>query len=131
MTPSTSPNVSDRTVCRVNRDSPSTHNFVANTVLASGSSEVNLNDGKNSIRQCALESEYDYETDSDLDEFEDFSSLAPAVPSTSGSCDKGRVKDDRPGARDDTKSATTKMDGDDSALIKHHRILLPTTAFKT
>ncbi|KAI0806908.1 hypothetical protein C8Q74DRAFT_1188125 [Fomes fomentarius] len=97
-------------------------------LLTSGFSEANTESRANPIRQCALESEYDYETDSDLDEFEEVYSPV-AVASTSSSATftaKGKSKDEGPGAGEPPNGTS----GVESS-VKQRQILLPSIAHRT
>lgn len=101
------------------------------TVLTSGFSEANTESGANPIRQCALESEYDYETDSDLDEFEEvYSPRAVASSSSSAtSATKGKSKDEGPGADEPPKISPGSSELESS--VKQRQILLPSIAHRT
>ncbi|KAH9915800.1 uncharacterized protein BXZ73DRAFT_17941, partial [Epithele typhae] len=71
------------------------------------------------VRQYAYESEYDYETDSDLDEFEGFD---PPPEPLSGPSIKGKEKSNAEGSE--------VVHGEPSVELEH-RILLPNMAYRT
>ncbi|KAI0747614.1 hypothetical protein C8Q80DRAFT_686169 [Daedaleopsis nitida] len=75
------------------------------------------------IRQCALESDYDYEMDSDLDEFEETDGSAQDTRVASPSSSKGKGRDD---SKDNVNAPNpTHQDS------KRRRILLPSIAHRT
>lgn len=97
-------------------------------VLTSGFSEANTDATLTPIRQCALESEYDYEMDSDLEEFEEKAVppniVGPSIPATSKG--KGRFEEvhtDEPAAEKAADSQGPKAN--------HHEILIPSIAHRT
>ncbi|KAI0694155.1 hypothetical protein C8T65DRAFT_667072 [Cerioporus squamosus] len=97
-------------------------------LLTSGFSETNP-DALSQIRQYAHESEYDYETDSDLDEFEEPETLSTPVagPSAgSSSRSKGKSKDDGETAEDEARAQSKGVD-----MPISHQILIPSIAHRT
>ncbi|KAI0713493.1 hypothetical protein C8Q76DRAFT_731615 [Earliella scabrosa] len=101
-------------------------------LLTSGFSEANPN-AADPIRQYALESEYDHELDSDLEEFEEKDVDHARVPEASGpssSSSKGKSKDesvDSEGAQLDKPPPSKQSE----SVSKHHQILIPSIAHRT
>ena len=74
------------------------------------------------IKQCSEDGEYDYESDSDLDEFE-ADSMPSSTASSSRAKGKSKVGDSR---------ASTALPGDSEASEgRIHHILLPNIAHRT
>ena len=101
------------------------------TVLTSGFAETSISTGPN-IRQCAVESEYDYETDSDLDEFDmhDDPSTPIASPSSSSNSSSytiinGKSKEEPAG------SSTSGKIRESTAAPRCHQIFIPNMAYRT
>ncbi|KAI0713494.1 hypothetical protein C8Q76DRAFT_463336 [Earliella scabrosa] len=94
-------------------------------LLSSGFSEAILNT-HTPIRQFAYESEYDYESDSDLDEFEEPESTAPPIAGPSSSRGKGKARDESCEGSANTDLPTKVPD-----VLQYHQVLIPNIAHKT
>lgn len=90
--------------------------------MSSGFSEA-IPNTHTPIRQFAYESEYDYESDSDLDEFEEPESTAPPIAGPSSSRGKGKARDESCEG-----SANTDLVPD---VLQYHQVLIPNIAHKT
>ena len=98
-------------------------------MLTSGFSEANPNHSANLIRQYALESEYDHELDSDLEEFEEKDvDHAPDASGPSSSSGKGKSKDE---SVDSEGAQLDKPSKQNESVSKHHQILIPSIAHRT
>ncbi|KAH9915802.1 uncharacterized protein BXZ73DRAFT_22478, partial [Epithele typhae] len=85
-------------------------------LLTSGFTETNTDSPTTAIRQFAFDSEYDYETDSDLDEF-DVPGFPPESEASSSLKGKGKASDDG------------RVSADLSS--NRHQILIPNIAHRT
>lgn len=91
--------------------------------MTSGFAEAST-DGQNAIRQRAYESEYDYPSDSDLDEFEEVEeTYTPVASSSSG---KGKLKEEI-GSDAPESPSTAKTERSQ----KFHQVLMPSIAYRT
>ncbi|KAI1784245.1 hypothetical protein LXA43DRAFT_229845 [Ganoderma leucocontextum] len=91
-------------------------------LLTSGFAEASI-DGQNTIRQRAHESEYDYPSDSDLEEFEELEETCTPVASSSSG--KGKLREE---TIDAPESPSTGMNENGE---RFHQVLIPSIAYRT
>ena len=96
-------------------------------MLTSGFAETSI-DSRFEVRQCAAKTEYDYESDSDLEDWKDDDGDVLTATSSTGSrgSHKGEPKEESIPTIPPAAEA-----GSPTASLRRHQIFIPNMAYKT